>query len=247
MYRFWSAKRFYNYIKGWYKAIPENGWPCHVLSNHDQPRGRSRFMGGADSEKRARIAAVFLLTVKGTPFLYYGEELGMKNTQISRREIVDPLGKRYWPIYRGRDSARTPMLWNSRENAGFSKNRPWLPVDSDYKRLNVRYQMNDKYSILNFYKELISLRKKFKALHEGEFIPKINGFNNITAYFRAHENETFFVVLNFSSEEKKINAGERAQWKVMLSTHRTNREYFTSLSMNLSPYEATIVMKISEL
>ena len=246
MYRLWNAKRFYNYIKRWYKAIPEKGWPCHVLSNHDQPRGRSRFMGGADSEKRARLAAVFLLTVKGTPFLYYGEELGMKNTQISRREIVDPLGKRYWPIYRGRDSARTPMLWNSREHGGFTKGRPWLPVDSDYKRLNVRYQMNDKYSILNHYKELVALRKKFKALYEGEFIPKINGFNNIIAYFRIHEDEMFFVVLNFSSKEKKINVGERAQWKVMLSTHRTNREYLTSLSMNLAPYEATIVMKIGK-
>jgi alpha-glucosidase len=73
MYRLWSARRFYNCIKKWYRSVPENAWPCNVLSNHDQPRGRSRFMGGIDSEKRARIAAAFLLTLKGTPFLYYGE------------------------------------------------------------------------------------------------------------------------------------------------------------------------------
>lgn len=247
MYRFWNARQFYRCIKKWYRSVPEKGWQCNVLSNHDQPRGRSRFMGGADSEKRARIAAVFLLTVRGTPFLYYGEELGMKNTRLSRSDIVDPLGRRYWPVYSGRDCSRTPMLWTGKENAGFSHARPWLPVDSDYKKINVKTQAGDRYSILNLYRDLIQLRRKHKALSEGDFIPVIRGFNNVLAWFRAYGNEKFFIVLNFSSKEKKIKTGHRDQWRVMISSHRTRYEHFTSLDMVLAPYEATVVMRIGGL
>lgn len=247
MYRLWGARRFYNCIKKWNSLIPEQSWPCNVLSNHDQPRGRSRFMGGADSEKRARVAAVFLLTVKGTPFLYYGEELGMKNTKLGRSEIVDPLGKRYWPVYRGRDCSRTPMLWNSRQNAGFTKGSSWLPVDSSYKKNNVRSLSQDRYSILNLYRNLIHLRKKHRALSEGEFVPAVKGYGNVLAYFRVYNSETIFISLNFSSKEKTIHGGESGQWKVLFSTHRTVFEHFTSLDMTLQPYEATILMKIGEL
>ncbi|HPR36550.1 MAG TPA: alpha-glucosidase [Spirochaetota bacterium] len=247
MYRLWSARSFYKCIKNWYRAMPENGWPCNVLSNHDQPRSRSRFLGGADSEKRARVAAVFLLTIKGTPFLYYGEELGMKNTRLSRSEIVDPLGRRYWPVYRGRDCSRTPMLWNSREHAGFTKGRPWLPVDSDYKKLNVKSQTADRYSMLNLYRTLIHLRRKHRALSEGDFIPELKGFNSTLGYFRRYEDELFFIILNFAGKERSVHAGERGQWRVMFSTHRTSREHFTSLTMTLAPYEATVLMRIGEL
>ncbi len=247
MYRLWGAGRFYRCIKKWAAAIPHEGWQCNVLSNHDQPRGRSRFLGGADSEKRARVAAVFLLTIKGTPFLYYGEELGMKNTRLSRNEIVDPLGRRYWPVYRGRDCARTPMLWSGRQNAGFSHARPWLPVDSDYKKLNVRAQSGDRYSILHLYRNMILLRKKHRALHEGNFIPVIRGFSNVLAYFRTHGDESFFIALNFSSKERSVHAGHPGQWRVMLSTHRTRYEHFTSLKITLAPYEATVLMKIGDL
>ena len=247
IYRIWSARSFYNVIKKWYKSIPIGAWPCNVLSNHDQPRGRSRYMGGVNSENRARVAAVFLLTIKGTPFLYYGEELGMKNARLGRNDIVDPLGKRYWPVYRGRDCARTPMLWNTRQNAGFSTAKPWLPVDSDYKKNNVRSQAGDRYSILNLYRSLLHLRRKHKALSTGDFIPVIKGMNGVVAYFRVYDREKFFVALNFSVNEKKIHAGESGQWKVMFSTHRTDFEHFTSLSMILSPYEATVIMRIGEL
>ncbi|HON16902.1 MAG TPA: alpha-glucosidase [Spirochaetota bacterium] len=247
MYRLWSARQFYTCIKKWYKALHPEGWPCNVLSNHDQPRSRTRFLGGSDSEKRARVAAVFLLTIKGTPFIYYGEELGMTNTRLRRSEIVDPLGKRYWPVYSGRDCSRTPMLWNSKENAGFSETRPWLPVDSNYKKINVKSQMKDRYSILNLYRNLIHLRKKHKALAVGEISAAIKGFNGSLAYFRFYEDEKFFIALNFSKKEKKIHINERGQWRVMLSTHRSNREHLTNLSLTLAPYEATVIMKIGEL
>ncbi len=247
MYRLWGARSFYKCLKRWASAIPETGWQCNVLSNHDQPRSRSRFMGGADSEKRARVAAVFLLTIKGTPFLYYGEELGMKNTRLGRGEIVDPLGKRYWPVYSGRDCSRTPMLWSGKTSAGFTSGKPWLPVDSDYKTINVRAQSADKYSILNLYRNMIRLRKKHSALNCGDFVPVMKGFNGVLAYFRTDENETFFIALNFTSKEKRIHAANPAQWRVMLSTHRTHFEHSTSLNFTLAPYEATVIMKIGEL
>lgn len=247
MYRLWSARRFYRCIKRWNKSLPDGGWPCNVLSNHDQPRSRSRFMGGADSENRARVAAVFLLTIKGTPFLYYGEELGMKNARLSRGDIVDPLGRRYWPVYRGRDCSRTPMLWNTRSNAGFSQVRPWLPVDSGYKNINVRSQMNDRYSILNLYRNVLHLRRKYKSLSLGDIIAVKKGLNGVLGYLRVFGDEKFFIALNFSSKEKRVHAEERGQWRVMFSTHRTRYEHFTSLNLTIAPYEAMIVMRIGDL
>ncbi len=247
MYRLWSARQFYRSLKRWYKAIPEKGWPCNVLSNHDQPRGRSRYMGKEACDARARVAAVFLLTLRGTPFLYYGEEIGMSNTKLARSEIVDPLGKKFWPIYKGRDVSRTPMQWDQSDYAGFSTVRPWLPVNSDYEKVNAAAQMKDRYSILNLYRKLISLRKKNKALTLGEWIPVVKGKNNVFAYFRIYNDETIFVALNFSSAPRKIKAGNRGQWRVILSTHRTKFEHFTELNFILLPNEATIIKKIGEL
>ncbi len=247
MYRFWGARRYYRVLKKWYNLIPGQGWPCNVTSNHDQPRGRSRYMGEEGSDARARLAAVLLLTLPGTPFIYYGEELGMKNGNLPRKDIVDPLGKRYWPVYKGRDSARTPMLWDASENAGFSKATPWLPVNSDYEKINAEVQKNDRYSILNTYKKLIEIRKKHSALHLGKWKPEIRGFHNVLAYYRKSEKETIFVVLNFSSGERKISVSNRGQWRVLFSTHRTSSEHLTDLRMTLFPYESTVIKKIGTL
>jgi alpha-glucosidase len=139
------------------------------------------------------------------------------------------------------------MLWNSRSYAGFSQVRPWLPVDSGYKNINVRSQMNDRYSILNLYRNVLHLRRKYKALNEGEIVPVMKGFKGVLAYLRIYGDERFFIALNFSSREKRVHAEERGQWRVMFSTHRTRYEHFTSLNITLAPYEAMIVMRIGEL
>jgi glycosidase len=97
--------------------------------------------------------------------------------------------------------------------------------------------------MLNLYRALIHLRKKHKALSEGEFIPEIKGFNKTLGYFRRSDDELFFIILNFSGKERLIHAGERGQWRVMFSTHRTAREHFTSLTLTLAPYEATVLMR----
>lgn len=204
-------------------------------------------MGKDLCDGRARVAAVFLLTLKGTPFLYYGEEIGMRNTRLEKCDIVDPLGKRYWPIFKGRDMARTPMQWSKADYAGFSETRPWLPVNSDYNKVNVETQKSDRYSILNLYRKLLHLRRKHKALMAGEWEPVIRGRGDVLAYFRTYEKEIIFVALNFSAGSRKVRAGHRGQWRVILSTHRTKFEHFTELDFELLPNEATIIKKIGDL
>ncbi len=247
MYRWWNARQVYKCIRDWSSCIPEKGWPCNVLSNHDQPRSISRFGGGEDAEKRARVAAVLLFTLRGTPFIYYGEEIGMKNVKIRRKDMMDPLGKKYWPLFGGRDPARTPMQWSDAQNAGFTEGKVWLPLSVDYTHVNVEAQENDRYSLLHSYRELIKLRKKKKALHAGDWKPVIKGIRGILAYTRTWGEEEIFVVLNFTGKRKKISLHNGGQWKVLYSTHKFKNAHFIDLQMELGPHEATVVEKIGDL
>ncbi|MCX7679329.1 MAG: alpha-glucosidase [Spirochaetes bacterium] len=247
LYRKWDARKFYKCIKNWYAVLPDGGWPCNVLSNHDQPRSFNRDKDDENSEKRARVAAMLLLTLWGTPFVYYGEEIGMKNFRISRSELADPAGKKFWPIYAGRDCARTPMQWSDEENAGFTKGKMWLPVSMDYKKVNVATQRCDPYSLLNFYRNLIAIRKQKKALTHGSWKALNKGHHGVLSYLRRFEDQTIFVVLNFTDRHQTIHNGRHGQWKVLLSTHRSPFEHFAELSMTLYPYEATMIEKIGEL
>ncbi len=241
MYRLWNARSFYRCFSEWYRNIPDKGWPCNVLSNHDQPRSRNRFMGGADSIKRAKVAAVMLLTLRGTPFMYYGEEIGMKGESLRRRDIHDVLGKRFWPFYTGRESSRRPMPWDSGENAGFSSGRPWIPVNSDYIRLNVESQKQESDSILRFYRSIILLRKEYPALMFGTFEPHTRGLNGIVSWYRRYGPELIFVALNFTPRKRSLRSGKRGQWEVLASTHRSRGELMASVDIKLFPYEATVM------
>ncbi len=247
LYRRWNARRYYRSVRRWYSSIPEKGWPCNVLSNHDQPRSFNRYGNDGDAGKRARVAATLLLTLRGTPFLYYGEEIGMKNFRIPREKITDPAGKKFWPLYLGRDCARTPMQWSSDDNAGFTKGDMWLPVGMDYRTVNVEAQCEDPYSLLNFYRKLIRVRKKRPALMLGEWEPLTRGITGVLSYLRKSGDDIVCVALNFTSKPQLMNAGHRGQWKVLFSTHRTSREHFIELRLTLYPYEATIIEKIGEL
>ena len=112
-----------------------------------------------NDDRLAKTAATLILTLRGTPFLYYGEEIGMRDIKLSRSEILDPPGKKYWPFYKGRDGCRSPMQWNANSYSGFSDFKPWLPIHPGYLQRNVENQQKDPESLLNFYKELIKLRK----------------------------------------------------------------------------------------
>ncbi len=247
MYRPWSARRFYRALRRWTNAVPEDGWPCHVLSNHDQTRSMSRYGREGDREKRALVAATLLMTIRGTPFLYYGEEIGMQGWRIPRSDMRDPLGKRYWPLFAGRDPARTPMQWSPGDNAGFSAGRPWLPIGVDYPRVNVETERADRYSILNYYRSLIAVRRASPALRIGSWEPVLKGYHGTIGYYRRLDGETVFVALNFTDKSRRVHVHDRGQWIVLLSSHRSTNTHFTSLEFTLSPYEATILKKIGPL
>lgn len=200
----WNAKRYYRCIERWQNLIPEKGWPCNVFSNHDVHRHINRVWWRRKKTEKAKLVALLLFTLRGTPFIYYGEEIGMKNVKLKRSEIKDKLGKIYWPFYSGRDKSRTPMQWTAFENAGFSEKDSWLPVNKDFVTNNVVTQVDDKNSLLNLYKDLIELRKRFKSLSMGKWIPLNKGENGIISYSRVSEKETTIVYVNFTGKEKLV-------------------------------------------
>jgi alpha-glucosidase len=119
IYTKFKAENFKSLLRQWYNALPEKGWPCHVMSNHDQSRAVNRLCKGKHRQNKMKILAALLLTQRGTPFIYYGEEIGMTNGTIPRNRLADPVGKKYWPLHPGRDRSRTPMQWTSGNTAAF--------------------------------------------------------------------------------------------------------------------------------
>ncbi len=176
--------------------------PTTVMSNHDLPRAVSRYTRGED-DRMAKIIMTLLLTLRGTPFLYQGEEIGMRELRLKRSELHDPAGKKYFPIYPGRDGCRAPMQWDDSPQAGFSTARPWLKLHPDATRRHVRAQEKDPDSLLHFTRRLIALRKAHAALRGGEFIPVLASAH-VLAYLRRSEAETLLVVLHFSRRARHL-------------------------------------------
>jgi len=237
----WGAKRFSDVIEKRNSFIPEKGWPCNVLSTHDDSRSISRFKGGKDAIKRAKVVSTMLLTLRGTPFIYYGEEIGMRDGKMKRKDIMDPMGKKYWPLYMGRDPERTPMQWAPDENAGFTTGRPWLPVNNDFHLVNVKTESQDPDSLLNLNKRLISLRKEKDALNRGEWYSAKDASDDVMAYYRVKKDQKILVVLNFSNSPRPLKIDDQGVWKNIFSTHKPVGDTFKNIDFTLSPYEATIL------
>ena len=141
------------------------GWPVYVLGNHDKPRSYVRYGDGQHDDAIAKLMAGLYLTLRGTPIMYYGEEIGMTNNDPKRKEDVkDPIGVTGWPQEKGRDGERTPMQWSDTANAGFSRATPWLPVPDNYKTHNVARELKEPDSVLQFYKHVLALRHQNRAL-----------------------------------------------------------------------------------
>ncbi len=164
----WGAGSFRRFLADHVPAVPPGGWPTIVFSNHDQPRHIDRWGDGGDPTGRARAAALLLLTMPGAPFLYYGEELGMRNGTLRYRDLRDPYTKRFWPFRPGRDPARTPMQWDGSPHAGFTTGTPWLPLGQDAHRLNVAYESGNPDSLWSLYRRLIVQRRSSPALLTGD-------------------------------------------------------------------------------
>ncbi|MFP5236499.1 MAG: glycoside hydrolase family 13 protein [Acidobacteriota bacterium] len=182
-----------------------HGQPEYFFSNHDQPRQWDRYGDGKHNDQIAKLMAVLELTTRGTPQMYYGEELGMRTTDPTRIEDVhDPIGRLGWPKEKGRDGERTPMQWNDSTNAGFTTGKPWLKVPPSAKQYNVEAESKDPNSILNCYKQLLGLRKSDNALRDGEQVTINNDDPNVFAFVRKTGSETVVVALNMSAQSQVI-------------------------------------------
>jgi alpha-glucosidase len=181
-----------------------HGWPVFVISNHDIVRSYNRYGDGKNNDAIAKLMGAFYLTLRGTPIMYYGEEIGMENNDPTRKEDVkDPIGRTGWPKEKGRDGERTPMQWNTAANAGFSKKTPWLPVPPSYKTHNVATESKDPNSILNLYKKVLALRHTNEALLEGSYIALNEDDPNVMSYLRSYKGTGVLVVLNMSASPQK--------------------------------------------
>jgi alpha-glucosidase len=235
----WSARAFSDVVQAWYDKLPAGAWPCWALNNHDNRRSISRYAAGAFTTARAKVAAAMLLTLRGTPFLYYGEELGLPEGKIPRAEIIDPPGLRYWPFYKGRDGCRTPMPWDATANAGFSSGKPWLRVNPDFARVNVDSERHDPQSLLNYYRQLLTLRQASPALQTGAY-HDLNVAEEVFAYERATADQRLLIMLNFSSHPVSIKLD--GEWHMRMSSveRATSR---LSGALALAPHEAVILEK----
>lgn len=189
----WEAKQIAAAIDLYEGALPEMGWPNWVLSNHDKPRISSRV-----GIQQARVAAMMLLTLRGTPTIYYGDEIGMRDVAIPFEEVQDPQGLNMPDKNLSRDPSRTPMQWDNSEHAGFTEAKPWLRLDKTFSRVNVRAEKEDAYSMLSLYWRLINLRRQEAALTEGKYTP-VYADHQMIAYTRQLEGHTgFLVILNLT-------------------------------------------------
>jgi len=197
-----SAPEFRKQIAG---VDAANGWPVFLFSNHDIRRQLNRYGDGQHNTEIAKLLGGLYLSLRGTPIMYYGEEIGMVNNDPKRKEDVqDPIGRTGWPKEIGRDGERTPMQWSAATNAGFTQGKPWLPVPPSYQSTNVASELTDPNSILNFYKRVLALRHTNEALREGKYVALNPDDANVLSYLRQYKNSTVLVALNMSATPQRV-------------------------------------------
>ena len=250
-----------NILFSWQEGMQDNNaWSALFWCNHDQPRIVSRF---GDDKKYHKESAKMLATVmhclRGTPYIYQGEEIGMTNAyfnninqykdveSINYFNILKNNGIEEKEIYkilqeRSRDNSRTPMQWNDKENAGFSNAEPWIEVIDNYKDINAENNINDENSIFNHYKKLIKLRKDYKVISEGKTIPILKDDQNVFAFIREYNNEKLLVINNFYGNECTINLSnidfDIKSSKFLLSNYD---EAVLDNTLKLRPYESIVL------
>src|SRR5580704_2814632 len=197
----WQARAIAKLIDRYEAALPPGGWPNWVLGNHDRPRIASRV--GAD---QARVAAMLLLTLRGTPTIYYGDEIGMQQVPIPKELVRDPVERNMPGLGLGRDGTRTPMQWDATRHAGFSQAEPWLPLAEDFHSENVVNQRGDGTSILNLYRRLIAARRASSALQIGAYRP-VEAAGDLLLFVRAGAQERMLITLNLGGEPMTVAFG----------------------------------------
>ncbi len=223
----WSAQEYRDLLDRRETIFGDDIWPTVVLSNHDQSRHASRLSASAgidDTDAVARAAAAVLLTLRGTPFLYYGEEIGLRDVEVPFDEIIDPPARRVeegW-VWWNRDGCRSPMPWAGEAGHGFTTGRPWIRFNDDADRRNVAAQAAEPDSVLATYRRLIALRQDRASLRRGALRRLDIGGDDVLAYVREADGEATLVVANFAEEGASVDvrsAGE-GSWRALGGSHR---------------------------
>lgn len=232
----WRAKEIAQAVERYEALLPSYAWPNWVLGNHDKPRIASR-AGAA----QARVAAMLLLTLRGTPTMYYGDELGMHDVPIPPGQVQDPFEKNVPGLGLGRDPVRTPMQWTGGKWADFSSAQPWLPLADDFKNVNVAIEREDATSLLTLYRRLIALRRAEPALSVGDYAALPSG-DDVVAYMRKAGDRRLLIALSFGGQPRSFNVADlQARGSLLLSSHLDRHNETFNAEMILRANEGVIV------
>jgi alpha-glucosidase len=231
----WDAAAIGDLIARYEAALPEGAWPNWVTGNHDISRIATRI-----GSEAARLAAMLLLTLRGTPTLYYGDELGMTDVPIPPNQVQDPFEKRVPGIGAGRDPERTPMRWDSTPSVGFTTGTPWLPIGDRIEACNVESERNDPHSMLSLHRALLKLRRKRSALALGSY-ERVPAQDDCLVFIRRHDRERLLVALNFGAEPRTLAMPpDFANGRVLLST-AMDRGGTATETLALRPNEGVVL------
>jgi alpha-glucosidase len=232
----WTAQAIARIVNDYDAAIPAGGWPNWVLGNHDQKRIATRW-GVANMP----LAAMLLLTLRGTPTLYYGDELALENVAIPPDQVQDPWERNEPGLGLGRDPERTPMPWDASANAGFTTGAPWLPLNPDWADRNVAALAAEPSSILTLYRRLIGLRREHAALSTGRYVAT-HVDDDVLAFERCGHDARLLVVLNFAQEQRHFDLPvDTGDAHILLSTCMDREGEQVNGDLPLRPAEGIIL------
>jgi oligo-1,6-glucosidase len=257
----WTVSDFARVIDRWQQGLLGTAWPANFLSNHDQPRAVSRFGDeGGYRRESAMLLATLLFTLSGTPFVYYGEEIGMLNgnyPSIEQYRDIDTLQYYEAELARGtpkdqvmamvrymsRDNARGPMQFDASPYGGFSESQPWIPVGPSHDTVNVAADLQSERSVYRYYQRMIGLRREHRALSHGWYVPVHPSAERVVAYEKRLDGDHLLVVLNMGRSEAQCRASELP---ALDSAERTIGNYPPSsreadaTELRLRPFEAVV-------
>lgn len=228
----WTPTAIAALVEAYEAKLPPGGWPNWVLGNHDRARLASRV--GVD---QTRAAAMLLLTLRGTPTIYQGDELGMTDVAIPPDRVRDPWEINVPGLGLGRDPVRTPMLWNGHLNAGFSKAEPWLPLSADWQKINLACQRSDSNSIWTLYRDLLTIRRSEPALTAGAHVA-FAATDRLLAYERRRGADRLLILLDLSGRGGRI---EVPAGRVLLATDRNRSGQMVGGALDVAPNQGLIV------
>ncbi|RFA34680.1 glucohydrolase [Virgibacillus dokdonensis] len=254
----WKLTDLKEILSKWQYGLEHEGWNSLYWNNHDQPRVVSRFGNDKEyREKSAKMLATLLHGMKGTPYIYQGEEIGMTNVQFPSIDDYEDIELINWyherlaqghhkedlmqAIYAiGRDNARTPMQWNDKPHAGFTTGQPWLNVNPNYTTINTEAALADPNSIFYYYQQLIALRKQEPTIIHGKFDLLLEDNEEIFAYTRTHQEDTLLVVCNFTDQQQTCELPNVPEGQEILITNEPTKTMHFVRQFTLKPYEAFI-------